>query len=355
VAVRVGINGFGAIGRRFARIALEHADIELVACNDLTDPATLAHLFQYDSNYGRYTGRVEVSGNAIVIDGRRLRVLSERDPARLPWADLGVEVVVESTGRFTDREKAELHITQGGARKVIISAPAKSPDLTVVPGVNWDAYDPDRHHVLSNASCTTNCLAVTAKALQDAFGIREGLMSTIHAYTQDQNLLDFPHRDLRRARAAAISIVPTTTGAARAIGDVLPELDGRMNGLAFRVPVPTVSVVDLVAVLDRPATAADINDAYRQAAAGPLKSFLDVARAPLVSVDFKGAYQSAVVDPDLTMVVGGRLAKVVAWYDNEWGYSARLVDLVEMVGRRGLAARGAAGTGRPGPGAGGRG
>lgn len=335
--LRVGINGFGAIGRRFTRIALGHPDIEVVATNDLAPVGNLAHLFKYDSTYGVFDGEVEAAGDALVINGRRIPVFTEREPGKLPWRDAGVDVVIESTGRFTDKVQAEQHITGGGAKKVVISAPAKGEDITVVPGVNWDRYDPARHHVISNASCTTNCLAITAKVLHDRFGIARGLMSTAHAYTNDQVILDNPvHRDLRRARAGAVSIIPTTTGAAKAIGLVLPELDGKLNGMAFRVPVPTVSVVDLVAELQTPATAEEINAAYREAAAGPLKGFLAVSDAPLVSVDFKGTSESAILDAPSTMVVDRTLVKVVAWYDNEWGYSARLVDLVEMIGRRGL-------------------
>jgi len=336
MSVRVGINGFGSIGKRFYRIAMHEPEIEVVAVNDLTDPATLAHLLKYDSNYGTLEAEVTAGSDSITVGGHTFRVLAERDPANLPWRDLGVQVVIESTGRFTEREKAAAHLEPGGARRVIISAPAKGEDITIVLGVNEDRYDPANHHVISNASCTTNCLAPMAMVLDREFGIISGLMCTIHSYTNDQQILDLPHKDLRRARAAALSIIPTTTGAAKAVSLVLPELKGKLNGFALRVPTPTVSIVDLVALLSRNVTEEEINQAMREAAAGPLKGILAVADAPLVSIDFKGSPYSSVVDAMSTMVVEGNLAKVVAWYDNEWGYSARLVDLVKLMARRGL-------------------
>ncbi len=334
--LRVGINGFGSIGRRFFRIAMGRPGMEIVAVNDLTSPATLAHLLKYDSTYGTLAADVQALEGAIRVQGRTVRILAERDPGALPWSSLGVEVVVESTGLFTQREKAAAHLNSGGAKKVVISAPAKGEDLTVVMGVNQDRYDPARHHVISNASCTTNGLAPVAKVLDDAFGIERGLMTTIHSYTNDQRILDLPHKDLRRARAAAVNIIPTTTGAARAIGKVLPQLEGRMNGMSFRVPTPSVSVVDLVATLRRPAEVDEVNDAMERAAAtGPLQGILGVSREPLVSSDFRGTSLSSVVDALSTMAVAD-LVKVVAWYDNEWGYSTRLVDLVEFIGEQGL-------------------
>ncbi len=336
MAVRVGINGFGSIGRRFYRIARRSADVEVVAVNDLTEPATLAHLLKYDSNYGSLEARVGATENAIVVDDREIRVTAERDPANLRWGDMGVDVVIESTGRFTDREKAALHRDAGGAKKVIISAPAKNEDITIVMGVNEERYDPERHHVISNASCTTNCLAPVAKVLHERFGIVKGFMNTVHSYTNDQVTLDLPHRDLRRARAAALNIIPTTTGAAKAVSLVLPELKGRLHGFALRVPTPTVSLVNLVALVGRPVTAEEVNAAFRAEAVGSLAGILAVSDEPLVSMDYKGSEHSAVVDALSTYVVDGDLVSVAAWYDNEWGYSARLVDLVRYLGRRGL-------------------
>ncbi len=333
---RVGINGFGRIGRQFLRIALEKGGFEVAAVNDLTDPETLAHLLKYDSNYGTYPGEVRATEGGLSVGGRTIRVLSEPDPAKLPWGDLGVKVVIESTGAFTAREKAALHIDKGGARKVIISAPAKNEDLTIVLGVNEDAYDPAAHRVISMASCTTNCLAPVAKVLHQEFGIEMGLMTTVHAYTNDQRILDLPHKDLRRARAAAVNIIPTTTGAAKAVSLVLPELKGRLNGFAIRVPTATVSVVDLVATFSRPVTVEAINDAFKRAAAGPLGRYLDITYEPLVSGDFKGTEKSSIVDALSTMVVGDRMGKVVAWYDNEWAYACRLVDLVNFLAGKGL-------------------
>ncbi len=334
---RVGINGFGRIGRQFYRAAREFADVEVVAVNDLTDPATLAHLLVYDSNYGMLEADVRSGTDAFVVDGKPVRVLAERDPGRLPWRELGVSVVIESTGRFTTAEHASKHRTAGGAAKVIIAAPARGEDVTLVLGVNTDAYDPVHHHLISMASCTTNCLAPVAKVLDDSFGVVRGLMTTVHAYTSDQMLLDGPHRDLRRARAAGLSIVPTSTGAAAAIGVVLPRLAGKLNGYAMRVPTSTVSVLDLVVELERRASADEINQAFRRAAEGHLDPYLKVCDVPLVSVDFKGNTASAVVDTLSTLVVDS-MAKVVAWYDNEAAYARRLVDLVRFLAERGLGA-----------------
>jgi glyceraldehyde 3-phosphate dehydrogenase len=336
MSVRVGINGFGRIGRQFLRIALERGEFEVVAVNDLTSPETLAHLLKYDSTYGTFPGEVTTRDGKIVAGGREVKVLSEPDPGNLPWKDHGVQVVVESTGLFTAREKAAAHIDKGGARKVIISAPAKNEDITIVLGVNEGSYDPPRHSVISMASCTTNCLAPVAKVLHEEFGLETGLMTTVHAYTNDQRILDLPHKDLRRARAAGQNIIPTTTGAAKAVSLVLPELKGRLNGFALRVPTATVSVVDLVATFTRPVTVEAINDAFTRAAAGPLGRYLDITFEPLVSSDFKGTDKSSVVDALSTMVAGDRLGKVIAWYDNEWGYATRLVDLVTFLAGKGL-------------------
>ncbi len=336
MAVRVGINGFGSIGRRFYRIAMERPGIEVVAVNDLTDPGTLAHLLKYDSNYGTLAADVSAGEGVIRVGGKEVKVTAERDPANLRWGDLGVDIVIESTGRFTDREKAALHRDAGGAKKVIISAPAKNEDITIVMGVNEEKYNPARHHVLSNASCTTNCLAPVAKVLHQEFGIVKGFMNTVHSYTNDQVTLDFPHKDLRRARAAALNIIPTTTGAAKAVALVLPELKGKLHGFALRVPTPTVSLVNLVAQVSRPVTAEEVNHALKVAAAGPLKGILGVSGEPLVSMDYKGSSYSSVVDALSTYVVDGDLVSVAAWYDNEWGYSTRLVDLVEYVAAKGL-------------------
>lgn len=337
MAVKVGINGFGRVGRQaFKAMRDLYADrLEVVAVNDITSPDVLAHLLKYDSNYGRFEGAVEAKEGALLVDGQEVRVLAEKDPARLPWKDLGVQIVVESTGAFTDGQKAAAHIA-AGARKVIITAPAKpsdSVDLTVVIGVNDGQYDPVKHHIVSNASCTTNCLAPVAKVLHDAFGIEHGLMTTIHAYTNDQRILDLPHKDLRRARAAALNIIPTTTGAARAVALVIPELKGKFDGYALRVPTPTVSIVDFVAVLKKPATVAEVNDALRAAANGPLKGILGFETEPLVSMDFKGDARSSIVDASLTQVIGERMVKVVAWYDNEWGYSVRVADLTALMAK----------------------
>jgi glyceraldehyde 3-phosphate dehydrogenase len=331
MAIKIGINGFGRIGRQVFRIMAERGGFDVVAVNDLTDAATLAHLLKYDSVHGRFDADVNVDGDDIVVDGDRLKVLAEKDPAKLPWKDLGAEVVIESTGKFRDRESASKHLA-AGAKRVLISAPGKDPDWTVVLGVNGDDYDPEKHFIISNASCTTNCLAPVAKVLLDNFGLESGIMTTIHAYTSDQRLLDYPHKDLRRARAAAVSMIPTTTGAAKAIGDVIPELKGKLDGFAVRVPTPNVSLVDLTVVVEKDADDGAVNDAMRAAAAGPMKGILEVSDEPLVSIDYNHTPASATVDVALTKVINKRLVKVIAWYDNEWGYSARLVDLAAKVG-----------------------
>ncbi len=332
MAVKVGINGVGRIGRNLIRAAHEAgSDLEFVAVNDLIDAETIAHLIKYDSILGRFPGEVEVSGDGITIDGKEIRVFNEKDPAALPWGDLGVEVVIESTGLFTGRDDAAKHL-EAGAKKVIISAPAKEPDITVVLGVNFESdYDPDQHNIISNASCTTNCLAPVAKVLNDTVGIERGLMTTIHAYTADQRLQDMPHKDLRRARAAAVNLIPTTTGAAKAVGLVLPELDGKLNGLAVRAPVITGSVVDLVCDVSSETTAEDLNQAVREAAEGPLKGILSYTEAPIVSTDVIKDPHSSIFDAEQTIVAEGTMVKTVAWYDNEWGYSNRCVELAEKV------------------------
>ena len=331
MSVRVGINGFGRIGRNVFRAAMQRdADLDIVAVNDNTDTATLAHLLDYDSIFGRYPGAVEARDDHIVVDGREVRVLAERDPASLPWKELGVDVVIESTGLFTDRDKAALHL-QAGASKVIISAPANGPDLTVCIGVNDDQYDPEQHHVISNASCTTNCLAPVAKVLMDTLGVEQGYMTTCHAYTNDQRILDLPHKDLRRARAAALSIIPTSTGAARAIGEVIPALKGRLDGMALRVPTPDGSVVDLTAQVGRETSVEEVNDAFRAAAeSGPLAGVLGYTEDPIVSRDIVGDPRSSLFDSSLTMV-NGTTVKVISWDDNEWGYSCRVAELAERV------------------------
>ncbi|MEE9455569.1 MAG: type I glyceraldehyde-3-phosphate dehydrogenase [bacterium] len=331
MAIKIGINGFGRIGRQVFRIMAERGGFDVVAVNDLADAATLAHLLKYDSVHGRFDADVAVDGDDIVVDGDRLKVLAEKDPAKLPWGELGAEVVIESTGIFRDRDGASKHLA-GGAKRVLISAPGKDPDWTVVLGVNGDGYDPEKHFIISNASCTTNCLAPVAKVLLDNFGIQSGIMTTIHAYTSDQRLLDYPHKDLRRARAAAVSMIPTTTGAAKAIGDVIPELKGKLDGFAVRVPTPNVSLVDLTVVVEKDADAAAVNDAMHAAAAEPMKGILEVSDEPLVSIDYNHTSASATVDAALTKVINKRLVKVIAWYDNDWGYSARLVDLAAKVG-----------------------
>jgi len=333
--VKVGINGFGRIGRNVFRAALTNPNVEIVAVNDLTDAHTLAHLLKYDSVHGVLDLSVEAGENTLIVGGKEIRVLAERDPAQLKWADYGVEIVVESTGRFTKREDAAKHL-EGGAKKVIISAPATNEDITVVMGVNEDKYDPALHTVISNASCTTNCLAPYAKVLNEKFGIVRGLMTTVHSYTNDQQILDLPHKDLRRARAAAENIIPTSTGAAKAVALVLPELKGKLNGFAMRVPTPNVSVVDLVVELKTDATVDEINNTLKEAAEGPLKGILGYSEEPLVSSDYNGNPASSTIDALSTMVLEGNMAKVVSWYDNEWGYSNRVVDLCHYVAQRGF-------------------
>ncbi len=335
MAIRIGINGFGRIGRNTLRAAKKlRADLDFVAVNDLTDTRTLAHLLTYDSVHGRFPGAVKAENDALVVDGDSIRVLSEKDPAKLPWKDLGVDVVLESTGRFTDRDQAALHLT-GGAKKVIISAPAKKEDVTLVYGVNHQSYDPAKHHIISNASCTTNCLVPVVRVILDNFGFVNGFMTTVHSYTNDQQILDLPHKDLRRARAAALSIIPTTTGAAKATALVIPEIKGKIDGVSLRVPTPDVSVVALTCVVKQATTAEAVNDAFRKAAsAGPLKGVLVVSDEPLVSVDYIGSLESSTVDALSTNVVDGTLVNVTSWYDNEMGYSARCVDLLRYVGER---------------------
>jgi glyceraldehyde 3-phosphate dehydrogenase len=333
--LKVGINGFGRIGRNVVRAGINNPDIEFVAVNDLTDTKTLVHLLKYDSTLGPFSRSVSVEGDTILIDGKPLKIFATRDPGQIDWPSLGVEVVVESTGHFTDAEKAKAHL-RGSVKKVIISAPATNEDVTLVLGVNDKAYDPAKHNVISNASCTTNCLGPVAKVLHETFGIDKGTMTTIHSYTNDQPILDFPHKDLRRARAAAINMIPTSTGAAKAIGLVLPELKGKLDGYSMRVPTPNVSVVDFVAVLKKDATAEEINSALEKAADGELKGILSYTYDPVVSTDMLSNPHSSIVDSGLTKVLGGNLAKVVAWYDNEWGYSSRVVDLISFLGKKGL-------------------
>jgi glyceraldehyde 3-phosphate dehydrogenase len=330
MAVKVGVNGFGRIGRNFFRAVKQRgADIDFVAVNDITDSPTLAHLLKYDSVLGRYDGEVKATADGIEVDGDTLRVTAERDPAALPWKELGAEIVIESTGLFTERDKAQLHL-EAGAQKVIISAPAKDEDITIVMGVNSDLYDSNEHHVISNASCTTNCVVPLASVLDETFGLDRALMTTCHAYTNDQNLLDLPHKDLRRGRAAAINIVPSSTGAAKATSLAIPKLKGKMDGMALRVPIPDGSVTDLVCILDREATVEEINAAYKEAAEGRLKGYLKYTEDPIVSSDIVGDPHSCVFDSQLTMAIGN-MVKVIGWYDNEWGYSNRLVDLVGLV------------------------
>ncbi|MDE3156536.1 MAG: type I glyceraldehyde-3-phosphate dehydrogenase [Acidobacteriota bacterium] len=335
MAVRVGINGFGRIGRNILRAALGDRDVEIVAVNDLTNAATLAHLLKYDSVLGTLHVPVEASGDTIVVNGQPVKVLSEKDPAALPWKALKVDVVFESTGRFTKRDDAAKHLA-AGAKKVVVTAPAKGPDLTVVLGVNDAQYDAKAHHVLSNASCTTNCLAPAAKVILDRFGFRKGWMTTVHSYTNDQNLLDLPHKDLRRARAAAVSIIPTTTGAAVAVGEVLPALKGRLDGAAMRVPTPNVSVVDLSVIVEKKTSAEEVNAAFQAAANGALKGILQYCDEPLVSIDFRGNAHSSIFDALSTKVMDGDFVRILAWYDNEWGYSSRCVDLLKHISRQGL-------------------
>jgi len=334
MAIRVAINGFGRIGRLLYRAAIErNADIDFVAINDIADAKTLAHLLKYDSVHGRFNADIQVKENSLIVNGKELKVLMQKDPAMLPWKDLDIYLAVESTGLFTDRESASKHL-QAGAKKVLISAPAKNPDITIVLGVNDDKYDPEKHVILSNASCTTNCVAPVAKVLHENFGLKAGLMTTAHAYTNDQRIQDLVHRDLRRARAGAINIIPTTTGAAVAATLVLPELSGRMDGIALRVPVPNVSIVDLTAVLEKNATKEEINNAFKKAANSSLKGILEYTEDPIVSTDVNHSTYSAVFDALSTMVVAGNLAKVLAWYDNEWGFSCRMVELIELVGKK---------------------
>lgn len=333
MAVKVGINGFGRIGRLVLRSAIEGGDkdVDFVAVNDLTDAATLAHLLKYDSSFGILPNDVKAEGDSLVVDGKKIKVLSEKDPSKLPWADLGVEIVVESTGFFRTKEEAEMHLS-AGAKKVIISAPAKGEVATFVLGVNEDSYDSSKDNVVSNASCTTNCIAPVVKVIKDAFGVKKGLMTTIHSYTNDQKILDYPHSDLRRARAAALSMIPTTTGAAKAVGLVIPELKGKMDGLAIRVPTPTVSIVDVVLKVGKEVTAEDVNKAFQEAAQGKLKGILGVSNEPLVSIDFKKNPLSSIVDADKTFCFGD-MVKVLSWYDNEWGYSCRVVDLIKFMSK----------------------
>lgn len=335
MSIKVGINGFGRIGRQSLKAMLEnHSDIEVVAVNDLVDTKTNAHLFKYDSNYGRFNGTVETDGDDLIINGKRIKITKERDPGNLPWGELGVDVVLESTGIFTSREGASKHLA-AGAKKVVISAPAKGEDITIVLGVNHNDYDPDKHNIISNASCTTNCLAPAAKVLNDGWGIQQAFMTTIHAYTNDQKILDLPHDDLRRARAAALSIIPTSTGAAKAISLVLPALKGKFDGIAMRVPTPTVSIVDFVATVEKDVTAADLNKAFKEAADGPMKGILAYSDEPLVSMDYKGHPASSIIDSLSTQAMG-KLVKVVTWYDNEWGYSNRVADLIQFMASRKL-------------------
>ncbi|OLB30201.1 MAG: type I glyceraldehyde-3-phosphate dehydrogenase [Chloroflexi bacterium] len=337
MTTRIGINGFGRIGRQTLKAMLERhpRDLEVVALNDITDTRTNAHLLKYDSTYGHFPGEVEATADTLIVNGHKVKVISQRDPGQIPWGDLGVELVIESTGLFTDAEKAAAHL-RGGAKKVIISAPAKGEDLTMVLGVNDDMYDPAKHNIISNASCTTNCLAPAAKVLNDNFGIERGLMNTIHSYTNDQRILDQVHKDLRRARTAGSNIIPTTTGAARALSLVIPELKGRFDGMSLRVPTVTVSVVDFVANVRKEATKESINDAYKEAAAGSLNGILGVTEEPLVSMDFRGDPRSSIIDGLSTMVTGGNMVKVIAWYDNEWGYSCRCADLANFIAQKGF-------------------
>ena len=335
MAVKVGINGFGRIGRNIMRASMGDKSIDIVAVNDLTDAKTLAHLLKYDSILGNLNADIKADKDRITVDGDEFQVLSVRDPAQLPWKSLGVDIVFESTGLFTNRDDAANHLT-AGAKKVVITAPAKKPDITVVLGVNSDRYDPSAHQIISNASCTTNCLAPIAKVLHQSFGIRKGWMTTVHSYTNDQNLLDLPHKDLRRARAAAVSIIPTSTGAATAVGEVLPELKGRLDGIAMRVPTPNVSVVDLAAILDKKTTTEEVNAAFKAAASGPMRNLLQYTEEPLVSIDFRGNSHSSILDSQYTSVMDGDFVKVLAWYDNEWGYSNRCVDLLKLMTSKGL-------------------
>jgi glyceraldehyde 3-phosphate dehydrogenase len=335
MAIKVGINGFGRIGRNVVRAGLNNSDIEFVAANDLTDTKTLAHLLKYDSILGPLQAEIKAEADAVVVNGKRIKIFAIKDPAEIDWAGVGAQVVVESTGKFTDASQASKHL-RGPVKKVIISAPAKNEDVTIVLGVNENAYDPKKHNVISNASCTTNCLAPVVKVLQDKFGIEKGSMTTIHSYTNDQNVLDFPHKDLRRARAAALNMIPTTTGAAKAIGLVIPELKGKLDGYAMRVPTPNVSVVDFVAVLKKDTTTQEVNAALKDAASNGLNGILGYTEDPVVSSDLMNDPHSSIVDAEMTKVLDGNLVKVVAWYDNEWGYSTRIVDLIEFLAKKGL-------------------
>ncbi len=337
MTTRIGINGFGRIGRQSLKAMLERypRDLEVVAVNDLTDTKTNAHLLKYDSTYGKFPGEIEATADSLIVNGRTIKVISQRDPAQIPWGDLGVELVIESTGLFTDASKAAAHL-KGGAKKVIISAPAKGEDLTIVLGVNDNMYDPAKHNIISNASCTTNCLAPAAKVLNDAFGIERGMMNTIHSFTNDQRILDQVHKDLRRARTAGANIIPTTTGAARALALVIPELKGRFDGMSLRVPTVTVSVVDFVAMVRKEATKDAINQAFKDAADGSLKGILGYSDEPLVSSDYRGDARSSIIDGLSTMVLGGNMVKVMAWYDNEWGYSCRIADLTHFMAQKGF-------------------
>lgn len=331
MALKVAINGFGRVGRQVLKAFLhKYPDVEVVAINDITDAKTNAHLFKYDSNYGKYPGTVEAKDNELIIDGKHIKVFSEKDPSKLPWGELGVVMVIESTGIFTDAEKAKAHIA-AGAKRVIISAPAKNEDITIVMGVNEKMYDPEKHHIVSNASCTTNCLAPAAKVVHDNFRIQKGLMTTIHSYTNDQKILDLPHKDLRRARAAGLSMIPTSTGAAKAVALVIPDLKGKVDGFAIRVPTPTVSVVDFVCVLEKSTTAEELNAAFKKASEGEMKGFLGYSDEPLVSIDYKEDERSSIVDSLSTKVIDGNLVKILTWYDNEWGYSVRVADLAHYM------------------------
>lgn len=331
--IKVGINGFGRIGRNVFKALVKKysGELEVVAINDLTDAETLAHLLKYDSVFGKYPGTVMSKENSIIVDGKEIKIFAEREPKNIPWASVGAEIVIESTGFFTDADKAKAHMEQNTVKKVLISAPAKGEDITIVLGVNEDKYLPSKHHIISNASCTTNCLAPFAKVLHENFGIKKGLMTTIHSYTNDQKILDAPHKDLRRARAAAESMIPTTTGAAKAVALVLPELKGKLNGFSLRVPTPTVSCTDLVAELEKDVTLEEVNRVLKEAAEGPMKGILGFEEDPLVSMDFRGDERSSIIDAPSTMVIGGNMVKVISWYDNEWGYSNRLADLTKFV------------------------
>ena len=335
MAIKVGINGFGRIGRNVLRTALGNPNIEFVAVNDLTSPATLAHLLKYDSILGNLKQKIEATADSVTIDGKAVKVFSEKDPAAINWESVGAQIVIESTGKFTEASKAKAHL-RGPVKKVIISAPAKEEDITIVLGVNEGKYDPAKHHIISNASCTTNCLAPVAKVLHDSFKIQSGTMTTIHSYTNDQVILDFPHKDLRRARAAALSMIPTSTGAAKALKLVIPDLNGKLDGFSMRVPTPNVSVVDLVVFTEKSTTVDEVNKALQTAANGPMKGILGYETAELVSVDYRGDDRSSIVDSPLTRVVAGNCVKVIAWYDNEWGYSCRVRDLVEFLAKKGL-------------------